>query len=40
MSSSGTVYFVGGYSGGGRIYKVANGVLSVVAGTGVVGLLR
>ncbi len=38
VSSSGTVYFVAyGSGGGGRIYKVANGVLSVVAGTGVWG---
>ena len=37
VSSSGTVYFVGDYSVGGRIYKVAKGVLSVVAGTGTWG---
>jgi sugar lactone lactonase YvrE len=37
VSSSGTVYFVGDDSPGTRIYKVAKGVLSVVAGTGAWG---
>jgi hypothetical protein len=37
VSSSGTVYFIGYGYGGDRIYKVAKGVLSVVAGTGAYG---